>query len=44
LRRPPRRPRFYTNWLRDALSEAKIEAVIPLKCNRRFPADFDKET
>ena len=35
---------FDANWLRDVLSEAKIEAVIPPKSNRRFPAEFDKET
>ncbi len=35
---------FDANWLREALSEAKIEAVIPPKSNRRFPAEFDKET
>jgi len=35
---------FGTNWLREALSAAKIEAVIPPKSNRRFPAEFDKET
>ena len=35
---------FDANWLREALSEAKIEAVIPPKSNRRCPADFDRET
>lgn len=35
---------FDANWLREALSTAKIEAVIPPKSNRRFPAEFDKET
>jgi transposase len=35
---------FDANWLREVLSEAKIEAVIPPKSNRRFPAEFDKET
>ena len=35
---------FDANWLRELLSEAKIEAVIPPKFNRRFPAEFDKET
>lgn len=35
---------FDANWLREALSAAKIEAVIPPKSNRRFPAEFDKET
>ena len=32
---------FDANWVREALTEAKIEAVIPPKSNRRFPADFD---
>ena len=32
------------NWLRDVLSAAGIEAVIPPKSNRRFPADFDRGT
>jgi transposase len=35
---------FDANWLRETLSAAKIEAVIPPKSNRRFPAEFDKET
>jgi transposase len=35
---------FDANWLREALSEAKIEAVIPPKSNRRFPTEFDRET
>jgi transposase len=35
---------FDANWLREALSAAKIKAVIPPKSNRRFPAEFDKET
>lgn len=35
---------FYANWLREALTAAKIEAVIPPKSNRRFPAEFDKKT
>ena len=35
---------FDANWLRQVLSEAKIEAVIPPKSIRRFPAEFDKET
>ena len=35
---------FDANWLREALSAVKIEAVIPPKSNRRFPAEFDKET
>jgi len=35
---------FDANWLRGALAEAKIEAVIPPKSNRRFPAEFDRDT
>ena len=35
---------FDANWVREALSEARIEAVIPPKSNRRFPADFDRDT
>ena len=35
---------FDANWVREALTEAKIEAVIPPKSNRRFPADFDCDT
>ena len=35
---------FDANWLREALSEAKVVAVIPPKSNRRFPAEFDKDT
>jgi transposase len=35
---------FDANWLREALSAAKINAVIPSKSNRRFPAEFDRET
>jgi transposase len=35
---------FDANWLREALKNAKIEAVIPPKSNRRFPAEFDKHT
>jgi len=27
---------FDANWLREALAEARIEAVIPPKSNRRF--------
>jgi transposase len=29
---------FDANWVREALAKAKIEAVIPPKTNRRFPA------
>ncbi|MEM1149251.1 MAG: transposase [Pseudomonadota bacterium] len=35
---------FDANWVREALTEAKIEALIPPKSNRRFPADFDCDT
>ena len=35
---------FDANWLRDALAEARIVAVIPPKSNRRFPAEFDRHT
>ena len=35
---------FDANWLREALTDAKIEAVIPPKSNRRFPAEFDRHT
>lgn len=35
---------FDANWLREALAAAEIEAVIPPKSNRRFPAEFDSET
>jgi len=37
-------PAFDANWLRETLSEARIKAVIPPKSNRRFPADFDRDT
>ena len=35
---------FDASWLRNALTGAGIEAVIPPKCNRRFPAEFDPHT
>ena len=35
---------FDANWLRDTLAEAGIVAVIPPKSNRRFPAEFDRDT
>ncbi|PKQ11721.1 MAG: hypothetical protein CVT70_12310, partial [Alphaproteobacteria bacterium HGW-Alphaproteobacteria-1] len=35
---------FDANWLREALAEAGIEAVIPPKSNRKFPAEFDRAT
>lgn len=35
---------FNANWVSEALEGAGIEAVIPPKSNRRFPADFDRDT
>ena len=35
---------FDANWLREALTDAGIEAVIPPKSNRRFPAEFHRDT
>ena len=35
---------FDADWLRDALTGAGIEPVIPPKSNRCFPAEFDRET
>ncbi len=35
---------FDANWVREALAKARIEAVIPTKSNRRFTADFDRDT
>ncbi len=35
---------FDANWVRQLLDAADIEAVIPAKFNRRFPADFDRDT
>ena len=35
---------FDADWLREALTSAGIEPVIPPKSNRRFPAEFDRET
>jgi transposase len=35
---------FDADWVREALIEKKIEPVIPPKSNRRFPAEFDRET
>ena len=35
---------FDANWLREALTSAGIEPVIPPKSNRRFPAEFDRHT
>ena len=35
---------FDANWLREALTSAGTEPVIPPKSNRRFPAEFDRHT
>lgn len=35
---------FGANWVREALVGPGIEPVIPPKSNRRFPADFDRDT
>jgi transposase len=35
---------FDANWVREALTEAGIDAVIPPKSNRRVPAEFDRDT
>jgi transposase len=35
---------FDANWVREVLAEAGTVAVIPPKSNRRFPADFDRDT
>jgi len=35
---------FDADWVRGALIEQKIEPVIPPKSNRRFPAEFDRDT
>ncbi len=35
---------FDADWLRSALDKQDITPVIPPKSNRRFPANFDKET
>ncbi|MCC5956237.1 MAG: transposase [Natronohydrobacter sp.] len=35
---------FDADWLRTALVKRSIAPVIPPKSNRRFPAEFDKET
>ena len=35
---------FDANRVREALAEAGIEAVVPPKSNRRFPAEFDRDT
>ena len=35
---------FDADWLRNDLLARDITPVIPPKSNRRFPADFDKET
>jgi transposase len=35
---------FDANWVRDALTENGIVPVIPPKSNRRFSAEFDRDT
>ena len=35
---------FDANKVREVLATARIEDVIPPKSNRRFPADFDRDT
>lgn len=35
---------FDANWLRNALTGAGIEPVIPPKSNRRFLAGFNRDT
>lgn len=35
---------FDANWLRNDMLERGITPVIPPKSNRKFPAEFDKET
>ena len=35
---------FDADWVREALIGAGIEPVIPPKSNRRFPAEFDRDT
>ena len=35
---------FDADWLRNDLPDRGITPVIPPKSNRRFPAEFDKET
>ena len=35
---------FDADWLRNDLQDRGITPVIPPKSNRRFPAEFDKET
>jgi hypothetical protein len=34
---------FDANWIREALTKAGIEAIIPPKANRCFPAEFDRD-
>ena len=34
---------FDADWLREALDQAKITAVIPPRKNRKQPAEYDKE-
>ncbi len=35
---------FDADWLRSDLEDRDIVAVIPPRSNRRFPAEFDRET
>ena len=35
---------FDANWLRESLTQAKKEAIIPPKSHRRFAAEFDRHT
>ena len=35
---------FDADWLRNDLLERGITPIIPPKSNRKFPAEFDKET
>ena len=35
---------FDADWLRNDLQDRGIAPVIPPKSNRRFPAEFDKQT
>lgn len=35
---------FDADWLRNDLKDRGVTPVIPPKSNRKFPAEFDKET
>ena len=35
---------FDADWLRNDLTDRGITPIIPPKSNRKFPAEFDKET